>query len=58
MLDEHDDEVVAVVAVRCTMANSTSVIGAHSGGLSLQLSALKRCARWRQLGKNDFSYVI
>ena len=58
MLDGHNDDVVTMVAVRCTMANSTSVIGVHSGGLHMQLLALKRCARWRQLGRNDFSYII
>ena len=55
MLDVHDDEVVAVVGARCTMANSMSVIRLHSGGLSMQL---KGCAMWPQLGKNDFSYFI
>ena len=59
MLDGHDDEVVDVVAVRCTMANSASVIGVHSGSLSImQVLALKRCATWWQLGKNNFSYII
>ena len=44
MLDGHDDDVVAVVAVRCTMANSMSVIGVHSGGLSIQFLAVREVA--------------